>query len=111
MKRLSKAAACLLAASIAGCTSLPAEYAATLPTSDPKWQTPECEKARMTAAKYEDKNLSVGVGILLGPYGLAMSAASKENSEKQRRRISRDVHLKCSSQLLPKNLEKDPMNA
>ena len=111
MKRLSKGTACLLMATIPGCTSLPADYAATLPTSDPKWQTPECEKARVRAAEYKDKNLNVGVALLLGPYGLAMAAAPKENSEKQRRRLARNVHMECSSQPLPRNLQNDASNA
>lgn len=109
MKRVSRGAArglaAVLAAILAGCTTTPAAYMATLPASDSKWNTPECETARQAAATYEDKNLNLGLALALGPYGLAIAAATRENSEKQRRRLAREVHLRCSSQPLPPELE------
>lgn len=108
MKRLSTGAACLLAALAGGCTSLPADYAATLSTQDPKWRSPRCEQARAAALSYKERNLNWAAGLLLGPYSLAIVAAGKEHQEKQRRLLAREMHLRCSSLPLPKQLESDP---
>lgn len=111
MKRVSTGAACLIAALAAGCTSLPADYAATLSTQDPKWRSPQCEQARAAASTYKERNLNWASGLLLGPYSLAIVAAGKEHQEKQRRRLARDMHLSCSSAPLPKQLQSDPATA
>jgi hypothetical protein len=102
-------AACLLA--VAGCTTSPTEYAFSLSQQDPKWQSPECAQMRAEAATYgagKRQPLSWGAGALLGPYGLALAAASKDHQEKQRQKFVRDMHLTCSSRPLPKELEVDP---
>ena len=100
------AAALLLTAAIAGCTTSPADYATGLPSQDPKWQSPECQEARAAAAGYEagERPLYWSAGALLGPYGLAIVAAGKDHQAKQRKLFVRDMHLKCSSQPLPKEL-------
>jgi hypothetical protein len=97
---------CLLA--VAGCTTSPRDYAAALSPQDPKWQSPECIEMRTAAQTYgagQKPPLSWGAGALLGPYGLAIAAASKEHQEKQRKRFARDTHLACSSRPVPKELE------
>jgi len=103
-------ALCLLA--LAGCTTAaPRDYAASLPQHDPKWQSPECAQMRSAAMTYgEGKRppLSWGAGALLGPYGLALAAAGKDHQEKQRQKFARDLHLACSSQPLPNELQVDP---
>lgn len=93
---------------LAGCTSLPSEYAATLSDKDPKWRSPACRAIREEAAKYQEQKVSFAAGALIGPYGLAIAAAGKEHQEKQRIRLARDIHLKCSSQPLPANLQRYP---
>jgi hypothetical protein len=100
------AAALLLTAAIAGCTTSPADYATGLPSQDPKWLSPECQEARVAAAGYEtgERPLYWSAGALLGPYGLAIVAAGKDHQAKQRKLFVRDMHLKCSSQPLPKEL-------
>lgn len=106
--RVSTGAAFLLAAAVAGCTTPPAEYAATLSTEDPKWRSPECRQIREAALTFEDgktKPLNMGAALLLGPYGLGIAAAGREHQEKQRKLFARDLHLRCSSQPLPKNLQ------
>lgn len=109
MERVPNAAAVfLMAAALAGCTTPPADYAATLSTQDPKWRSRECEQIRAAALTYEDgktKPLNMGVAVLLGPYGLALAAAGREHQEKQRKLFARDMHMRCSSQPLPKNLQ------
>lgn len=110
MERVSTGAAFLLVAAVAGCTTPPAEYAATLSTQDSKWQSPQCEQIR-AAANYEagkTKPLNMGTALLLGPYGLAIAAAGREHQEKQRKLFARDMHMRCSSLPLPKNLQIDP---
>lgn len=111
MMRGSAAAACLLAVIVAGCTTSPADYAAALSTQDPKWQSPECEQIRLAALNYEagkKKPLSWAAGLVLGPYGLALAAATKEHQEKQRKLFNREMHMRCSSLPLPKELQVDP---
>ncbi|HWK68582.1 MAG TPA: hypothetical protein VNS34_26965 [Rhizobiaceae bacterium] len=108
MDRASTGAAFLLALTLAGCTTPPAEYAATLSAEDPKWRSPECERIREAALTYEDqktKPMNMGVALLLGPYGLGIAAAGREHQEKQRKLFARDLHMRCSSLPLPKNLQ------
>ncbi|SMH50866.1 hypothetical protein [Mesorhizobium australicum] len=108
VKRAVPAAACLLALAIAGCTTSPARYAASLPQQDPKFHSPQCFEMRARAANYEAGRkppMSWATGALMGPYGLAIAAASKEHQEKQRRLFARDMHLACSSRPLPRELD------
>jgi hypothetical protein len=100
-----------LAAMAAGCTTAPADYAATLSNQDPKWQSPECEQIRVQALSYKERNLNWAAGLLIGPYGLALVAAGKEHQEKQRKLLAREMHLRCSSLPLPKNLQVNPSTA
>lgn len=108
MEQAATGAVFLLAATVSGCTTPPAEYAATLSSQDPKWQSPECQKIRAAALTYEagkTKPMHMGTALLLGPYGLAIAAAGREHQEKQRKLFARDMHLRCSSLPLPKNLQ------
>ena len=100
-----KGTACLLAAMVAGCTSLPADYAATLSTQDPKWRSMQCEQTRREALAYKERDLRWSGGMLLGPYGLGIVAAGKEHQEKQRKLAAREMHLRCSSMPLPAHLQ------
>ncbi|WP_425475515.1 hypothetical protein [Mesorhizobium quangtriensis] len=99
----------MVVAIAAGCTSTPTDYAATLSQQDPKWMSPECQDIRATAANYKEQKVSWAAGALIGPYGLALVAAGKEHQEKQRVKMAREMHLKCSSQPLPKNLKERPV--
>jgi hypothetical protein len=113
MRRIFPATVCLVALAVAGCTTSPADYAQALSPQDPKWQSPECEKARMAALNYEageKKTMSLPAGLLLGPYGVGIALAGKQHQEKQRKLLARDMHLKCSSLPLPGNLEIAPAN-
>jgi hypothetical protein len=93
------------AAILGGCTSTPKDYAATLSAQDPKWSSPECVQIRAQALEYKERSVNWASGALIGPYGLAIVAAGKEHQEKQRKLFARDMHLRCSSKPLPKNLE------
>jgi hypothetical protein len=88
-----------------GCTAVPADYAATLSKQDPKWLSPECQQIRAEASTYKQRKVSWASGLLLGPYSMALVAASKEHQEKQRKLYAREMHLRCSSQPLPRNLQ------
>jgi hypothetical protein len=105
MKRVETGTACLLAAIVAGCTTLPADYAATLSTQDPKWRSPQCEQVRREALTHKERELRWSGGLLLGPYGLAIVAAGKEHQAKQRKLVAREMHTRCSSRPLPKHLQ------
>lgn len=102
-------AVCALAVVVAGCTTAPTQYTSKLSTRDPKWHTRECQAIRAQAANYKEQKVNFASGALLGPYGLALTAAGKEHQEKKRRQLARDMHMRCSSQPLPKALEADPM--
>jgi hypothetical protein len=93
---------------VAGCTTLPADYAVTLSNQDPKWLSPECEQIREAALNYKERNLNWSAGLLIGPYGLGLVAAGKEYQEKQRKLFAREMHMRCSSLPLPKELEISP---
>ena len=98
-------------AMVAGCTTSPADYAATLWSQDPKWLSPECEEIRVTALNYKERDINWAAGLLIGPYGLALVAAGKEHQEKQRKLFAREMHMRCSSLPLPKNLQVNPLTA
>ena len=95
-------------AMVSGCTTAPADYAATLSRQDPKWLSPRCEEIRAEALSYKERNINWASGLLIGPYGLALVAAGKEHQEKQRILFARELHMRCSSLPLPKNLQTDP---
>ncbi|CAN7300902.1 hypothetical protein [Mesorhizobium sp. LjRoot246] len=100
-----------LAATLAGCVTSPVEYEASLSKQDPKWVSPECQQARMAASDYdarEKEHPGWGFSVLLGPYSLGLVAAIKEHEQKQRKLFAREVHLRCSSLPLPKELQSDP---
>lgn len=103
------AAACLLA--LAGCASAPAPNSAALPQHDPKSSSPECQQARAAAETWEANKkppMNLAVGALMGPYGLALAAASRDHQAKKRKLLARDIHLACSSAPLPANLQVSP---
>ena len=75
---------------------------------DPKWRSPQCQEIRAKAANYKEQKVSWAAGALIGPYGLALAAAGKEHQEKQRTILAREMHLRCSSRPLPRELQNDP---
>ena len=95
-------------AMVSGCTAVPTAYANTLSKQDPKWQSPQCAQIRAEAAKFKQRDVKWASGLLLGPYSLALVAAGKEHQEKQRILFAREVHLRCSSLPLPKELQVNP---
>lgn len=102
--------ALLLAATLAGCasTTSPAVYATSLSSQDPKWSTAECQEIRARASSYEaneKQTLSWGGALIFGPYGLGMAAAGKQHQAKQRKLFRREMHMRCSSKPLPRDLQ------
>ena len=97
-----------MTAMVSACTTAPADYAATLSERDPKWLSPPCQEIRAEALNYKERNINWASGLLIGPYGLALVAAGKEHQEKQRILFARELHMRCSSLPLPKNLQTDP---
>lgn len=111
IERLGAGIVCLVSMIVVGCTTAPQNYAATLSPHDPKWVSPQCEEIRAEAVNYqarEKKASDLAPGLLIGPYGLAIAAAIKENDEKKRKLFVREMHLRCSSAPLPKELESTP---
>ncbi|CAM5767167.1 hypothetical protein MAMO4S_02044 [Mesorhizobium amorphae] len=53
----------------------------------------------------EKETRKLAPGLLLGPYGIGIALAIKEHQDKQRKQIARDMHMRCSSQPLPKELQ------
>jgi hypothetical protein len=98
-----------LAATVAGCTTSPVDYGASLSQQDQKWASPECQKARLAASDYDarEKQHPGWAFVALGPYGMGILAAVKEHEQKQRKLVAREVHLRCSSLPLPKALQGD----
>ncbi|MDX8447980.1 hypothetical protein [Mesorhizobium captivum] len=100
-----------LSAAVAGCVSSPVDYGASLSQQDPKWASTECQQARMAASNYaarEKEHPGWGFGVLLGPYSMGLVASIKEHEQQQRKLFAREVHLRCSSLPLPKELEGAP---
>ena len=98
---------------LAGCTATPDKYAASLPQNDPKYNTQECRDIRLAALSFDNKvgsRMAIGLasGLLLGPFGLPIAAASDAEREEARKHFAREIHMRCSSKPLPKNLEVKP---
>ncbi|MEO5756965.1 MAG: hypothetical protein ABIQ51_08945 [Mesorhizobium sp.] len=88
--------------------SSPVEYGASLSPQDPKFVSPECQKARVAASDYavrEKEHPGWGTGVFLGPYGLGIAAAIKEHEQKERKIYARAIYAQCSSLPLPRELE------
>ncbi|RFC67899.1 MULTISPECIES: hypothetical protein [Mesorhizobium] len=107
MTRISQAIAFSLICILPGCATSPTDYVAGLSQQDPKWQTPECEKMRKAALDYDagEQRIYWSAGAVLGPYGLGLAAAGKEHQAKERKQLDREIHLQCSSQPFPKELQ------
>jgi hypothetical protein len=110
MKRIAVSALALL---LAGCTSTPDRYAATLPQNDPKYNSKDCMDIRLAALNFNNKTgsrMAIGLasGLLLGPFGLPIAAAADAEREDARKLFAREIHMRCSSKPLPKNLEIKP---
>ena len=108
MTNISTTAALLLVAAIAGCATSPANYAGALSAQDPKWRSPECARIRAEAVNSnaaKTRRGGLARGLLLGPYGVGIALAIKENEAKQRKLFARNMHLRCSSAPLPRELQ------
>ena len=102
---LSLVGVTLLTACAPGPKAMSADY-----VEDPKYNTQECKDMRQKALEYNDRVLSrmgagVGLGLLLGPFGLPLAAAGDVAQNEERKAWSREVHLACSSDPLPDNLK------
>lgn len=89
-----------MALALAGCTTAPADYAATLSQQDPKWNSPACRQIRAEASTYaagEPETIGWAAGALLGPYGLGIAAAGKDHRQKQRQKFNQEMQVRCSS--------------
>lgn len=102
-----------IVAVLSSCTATPDKYAASLPTSDPKYNTQECKDIRLQALNFDNKTgsraaIGLASGLLLGPFGLPIAVAADAEREDARKMFAREVHMRCSSKPLPKNLEVKP---
>ena len=101
---------------LAACASSPDKYAASLPQQDPKWNTAECKEIRLKALEFDHKigqRVAIGLasGLLLGPFGLPIAAASDAERNEARRMFNREIHIRCSSKPIPKDLQDPPKTA
>ncbi|MCZ7500693.1 hypothetical protein [Agrobacterium sp. ST15.13.015] len=108
--KMKRALIISLAVMLAGCTVTPDKYAASLPENDPKYNTKECRDIRKAALEFDNKTgqrMAVGLvgGALLGVFFLPFAAASDAEREEARKLFAREIHMRCSSKPLPKNLE------
>ena len=104
---------CMTLLVLAGCTATPDRYAASLPQDDPKYNSQECKDIRLQALNFDNKvgsRVAIGLasGLLLGPFGLPIAAMSDAEREDARKMFAREIHIRCSSKPLPKNLEVKP---
>jgi len=96
---------------ISACAPKPQIYAEKLAAEkDPKFDSPECLSIREKALTYDDKTAEravtgLALGLFLGPFGLPLAAAGDASQNEDRRAFAAEIHRRCSSKPLPKELE------
>jgi hypothetical protein len=94
-------AVCALCIGVAACASAtPQKTVAMLSMSDPKFNSPECADIRARAVGYDDKvaeraMTGMALGLILGPFGLPMAAATDKAQDDQRKGFDREITLRC----------------
>lgn len=105
--------ACLVVACIvlSACAPKPQIYAEKLSAeADPKFNSKECLDIREKALTYDDKVgqraiTGLALGLFLGPFGIPFAIAGDASQNEDRRAFAAEVHRRCSSKPLPKELE------
>ena len=96
---------------LSACAPKPQIYAEKLAAeNDPKFNSPECLSIREKALTYDDKTAEravtgLALGLFLGPFGLPFAIAGDSSQNEDRRAFAAEVHRRCSSKPLPKELE------
>lgn len=75
--------------------------------SDSKYNTQDCIDQRQKALAHDDNTLSPMnrmVLILFIPFGIPIAAETDFHQNEERKRLSRELHLACSSDPLPDDL-------
>lgn len=96
-----KTATILIALSLTGCAYFsPQRHVAMLDTTNPKYNTPECQKARDAAMAYDDKmaqRIAMGAGAgTIGPVGLAAAVKIDMDQAKIRDAAKAEVDKYCT---------------
>ena len=108
--KYSQSAIILVAAlALTGCAKNPKTLTVDY-VNDAKFNTAECKEIRKKALEYNDRVLGrtatgVGLGLLLGPFGIPLAAMGDVAQNEERKSWNREIHLACSSEPLPESFK------
>ena len=85
----------------AGCAAEPQKTVNELDSKNPNYSTPECMEARKVALQYDDNvagraGIGIGLGLLLGPFGLPIARAVDASQNDKREAINEEVRKHCA---------------
>lgn len=85
---------------LTGCAYFsPQRHVAMLDTTNPKYNTPECEQARAEAMAYDDRmaeRIAMGAGVgRLGPIGLGAAIKIDQDQHEKREAAKAKVDAAC----------------
>jgi len=90
-----------LIGALTGCATVqPQQAVGQLNPQSPKYESVECRNARQTAMAYDDNvtgrvGLGLGLGILLGPFGIPLAIAADANQAEKREAVMAELKKHC----------------
>lgn len=93
---------------LGGCATVEAPHSVVqqLNSATPKYQSSACRQARQAALIYDEKSgerigLGVGLGLLLGPFGLPLAMAADVTQAEKRKATVSQLREACEGELAP----------
>lgn len=97
-----RALVAVVALGLGGCATVhqPHELVTNMRPEHPKYATEECRQARAMALSYDDNTagragLGLGLGLLLGPFGLPIAIAVDSNQAGKRQAVVAELARAC----------------
>ncbi len=98
----------LIALILTGCATprvTPQQAVNQLENNTEKYETTECRNARQMAMSYDDNvggriGIGMGLGLLMGPFGIPMAAAVDKNQNDKREAVITELKKHCEGEIV-----------